>query len=705
MEPVRVLDPGPDTAGARWGPVTFAGPGHVEALRGPRGPRRSSQGTGHRVEYAPGLDGVRALAVAAVVAYHLGASWLPGGFLGVDVFFVLSGYLITSLLYTEVLNSADRENGARGRIDLRRFYLRRARRLLPALFAMFAAVTFVCTVAVRDQLPRLRGDVVAALTYCTNWTQIAWNRSYFAQLGRPSLLQHLWSLAVEEQFYLLWPLVLLACVATRRRSAALVTTLALTVLSTVRMALLYSPSTDPARVYYGTDTHLSPMLVGAAVAVVVVQRRRVGIATGGRGLHRLDVAAFAGFVALAVAVGALGYESGFLYRGGYLLIAAAAAALVVGAGTNGTVTARALSVRPLLWLGTRSYAVYLWHWPILQLTDGRIGLRGTPLVVLQLALTVGAADLSYRHLEQPIRQRGLLAFLRGGNEPRTRGRQGRQGRRLRARTIGSALGTCVVAALLVAPGGASGVEVDHSRNLTVHVAVGAPSLGRAFGRPVRVAFFGDSQGMTLLLNRPAGLASSMALSDATVEGCSVLDGTIHSRVGYTRDLGSGCADWPTLWAQRARRDRPQIAVVEVGAWDVFDDTVGGRTLAFGTPAWDAHYRAQLEKGIGILVGAGAQVALLGVPCYRPIAAGGLPLLPERGDDARTRHVSALLQRAAAADPRRVFYIRPPAQFCSPPIASDTSYRWDGTHFYKPGAALEFRVITPQLLRIPPPPRR
>ena len=183
-------------------------------------------------------------------------------------------------------------------------------------------------------------------------------------------------------------------------------------------------------------------------------------------------------------------------------------------------------------------------------------------------------------------------------------------------------------------------------------------------------------------------------------------GTISSRTGYTRDLTGDCGTWQQQWRTNVARNKPQIAVVEIGAWDVFDVTLDGKKMTFGSPAWNAYFQAQLRKGLHILTGAGAQVAIMGVPCYRPIAAGGLPLLPERGDDARTRHINTLLAAAAAKQPTRVFMVNPPAAFCTNRrIANDTAYRWDGTHYYIPGAALVFQKITPQLLAIPQPPRR
>ncbi len=675
-----------------------------------------------KLSYAPGLDGVRAIAVTAVVIFHLGATWLPGGFLGVDVFFVLSGFLITSILLTEF--------GNRGKIDVKHFYLRRARRLLPALYAMLATIVVVTAITTRGELHRLRGDVVAALTYCTNWTQIVWNRSYFDQLSRPSLMQHLWSLAVEEQFYVVWPLLLVLSILTRRLWATFAMTVALIAASSILMAALYTPGTDPKRVYYGTDTHIAPMLVGALLGIVLVQRRRANRPEAGvAGRTAMDVAAIGGLIGLAWACTAITYYSTGLYRGGYLLISIATLAVVLAATTAGTLTSAVLGWAPFVWIGKRSYAIYLWHWPILMLTRPRVDVswHGPPLIIAQLAVILIASDLSFRYLERPIRQYGFLAFLRGT------GRHSNGDRNLRSAWLSAAsigvVGT-VVLTLATAPAAPTGIEVDTHKTPTVHIVV--PGHGKRhhhkskpggqhstpgkkhhhkpkppppFKRPVRVSFFGDSQGMTLLINKPNGLDNLITTSDSTVEGCGVLLGTITSRVGFTRNLTSDCGNWPALWREHAQLHRPQIAAIELGAWDVFDDTVDGKRLAFGSPEWDAYFEQQLAKAIHLLINEGAQVALIGVPCYRPIAAGGLPLLPERGLDDRTRHVTSLLEQAAQQDPQRVFMIHPPKQFCHGPISTDVNYRWDGTHFYKPGTALMFDVITPQLLKIPQPPKK
>jgi len=208
----------------------------------------------------------------------------------------------------------------------------------------------------------------------------------------------------------------------------------------------------------------------------------------------------------------------------------------------------------------------------------------------------------------------------------------------------------------------------------------------------------------LVINKPAGLGPYLKLTDGTIEGCGILGGTTSSVSGQSRNLSADCGGWQQKWAANAARDRPQIAVVEIGAWEVFDLKLNGAELPFGSPAWDTYFDQQLTSGIRVLTAVGAQVALLSVPCYQPISAGGLRALPERGDTARTSHINTRLQTAAEADPQHVFLIASPHQFCDDPtVVGNTAYRWDGTHFYIPGAALEFKVITPELLAIPQPP--
>ena len=378
-----------------------------------------------QLRHTPGLDGLRALAVAAVVLYHAGVPWLRGGFLGVDVFFVLSGFLITSLLLAEW------RRGRRPRLDLAAFWRRRARRILPALYLLLAAVLGAWLVFLPGRVAVIRGDALAAFGYVANWYFLLGAQPYFETAGRPSPFLHLWSLGVEEQFYLLWPVLFLAAARLRRGAAPAL--LAAAAVAAVWGALLYRGGADPTRVYYGADTHSSGLLIGSALAFVWRPARR--LRRGRRGSPQLrervrrvltgrpfaEVAAAACLAGLVAAFVWLDEDRGFLYQGGLALVAAlSGAALVAVSHPAGSATAAVLESRPVRWLGLRSYGVYLWHWPLLVLT----GFPKSPLAALAvLAATLLLAEASYRLVEMPLRRlgaRGLLERLRLGTPARRR---------------------------------------------------------------------------------------------------------------------------------------------------------------------------------------------------------------------------------------------------------------------------------------------
>ncbi|MGD8192124.1 acyltransferase family protein [Brevibacillus ginsengisoli] len=348
-----------------------------------------------------GLDGLRALAVFAVILYHLNVDWAPGGLLGVGVFFVLSGYLITDILIGQWNRN--------GRIDWKDFWFRRIRRLMPAMLVMLAVVLTWITLFDRSQLASVRGDVLSTLLYVNNWWRIFHEVSYFSSFGPPSPFGHLWSLAVEEQFYLLWPLILVIGLRfSPRRWRLLRLTLVLALVSALEMALLYEPGTDPSRVYYGTDTRAFALLIGAALAMIWPSRKlSVNVAPKARLF--LDFIGSAGLVTIVAMIWLTDQFDSFLYRGGFLLLSVATAVVVATLAHPVSWLGKALGWKPLRWLGVRSYGIYLWHYPVIVLTSPAVNTSGTDIVrsILQVGASVVLAELSWRFIEEPIRNGGL----------------------------------------------------------------------------------------------------------------------------------------------------------------------------------------------------------------------------------------------------------------------------------------------------------
>jgi len=341
------------------------------------------------------------------MGFHEGASELSGGFLGVDIFFVLSGFLITDLLVTRY--------DTLGRLDLRDFWTRRARRLLPALAVMLVVVTAAASVIEPTQEVSLRPALLAAVTYTSNWYQILHHVSYFAafsQLTAPAPLDHLWSLAIEEQFYLLWPLILwfLLFRLNGRRSRVTVILLAAAA-SALVMALQYTPGGDPSGVYYGTDTHASALLIGAALALAYPLASLGSLPAAQT--KRLDAAGVAGLAVLAWAIGHFSGNDPAVYPVGLIVAALAAACLVAAAAGNGVI-AVITSLPPLRWVGVRSYGMYLWHWPVIALAAALAGSGPTSAWtwLIETGVTIALAAASWRFIETPILQNGLRTTIR-----------------------------------------------------------------------------------------------------------------------------------------------------------------------------------------------------------------------------------------------------------------------------------------------------
>ncbi len=380
-------------------PITDRQPWHLD-----RGRRAGEMG------YLPGLDGVRALAVLGVLLYHGDLSWIKGGFLGVDVFFVLSGFLITTLIAEEF--------GRSGRINFGKFYLGRARRLLPALLLMLLVVGLLAAIFYRDSAYAFRQDALASLFYVTNWWYIVADASYFEAIGRPAFLQHLWSLAVEEQFYLIWPAIVFLLLKWRGRRAVFYVALIAAVVSTVWMIVLsirngYPLDNDPSRAYFGSDTHIMGLLLGAALAMVWRPGRLSTRLTAGAKtiIFAIGVAALLGVIWFYLQVGEY---STFLYRGGFFVLSAVVCVLIAAASHPGVPFGAILGAQPMRYLGQRSYGLYLWHWPIFVITRPvlDIPLDGALNFALRMGLTILVAELSYRFVEIPIRRGAIGAFIK-----------------------------------------------------------------------------------------------------------------------------------------------------------------------------------------------------------------------------------------------------------------------------------------------------
>ena len=353
--------------------------------------------------YMPGLDGLRTFAVFAVILYHLNTPYISGGFLGVDVFFVLSGYLITGILL--------REWTAHGTIDLKRFYVARFRRLLPALLLLLSVVMTVVTLVDRALLDTVRQDALASLAYVNNWWYIFHDVSYFESFGKPSPLQNLWSLSIEEQFYAVWPLVLLVGLAFRKRLLQVVGVLI--VASAMWMALRYVPDADPSRVYYGTDTRLFGLLIGSGLAFGWrPDSFKPSMPTMGR--HLLNgIGGVMLLVIVSVMMNVSAYDS-FLYYGGFLLVAVATALLIAAIAHPATLWSRIFGREWLRVIGTRTYGIYLWHYPVIILSTPleQLGTFSLPRALAQVIATLLIAEASYRYIETPIRRNGFRASLR-----------------------------------------------------------------------------------------------------------------------------------------------------------------------------------------------------------------------------------------------------------------------------------------------------
>ncbi len=617
--------------------TTGGGPGTSGSVAG----RRQTSATGDR--RLSGLDGLRALAVLLVLGFHFGVPDLDGGFLGVDVFFVLSGFLITGLL----LGDHDRH----GHVDPPSFWLRRARRLLPALVVVVVAVTIaVRTLEPPGHFSDFRMDALSALFYFSNWWQISSSGHYFAAAAPVSPLVHTWSLAVEEQFYLVWPLVVLVCcrARTRRRRtvAVLCVSAAGAIGSAVDMAVRYRPAGSVTPLYFGTDTHAESVMIGATVAclLTLVQQARGEsgmdpIAHSARGRAVLGLAGVAGAAGLLLLSWRLEGSSSLTYRGGIAIAGLCSAVLVVSvvAVPSGPL-GRVLSLRPAVALGTISYGVYLWHFPVgVFLDHGRTGLGGFPLFAARTATTLLLASASWVLIERPVLEGSFWRSLRAALPT--------------AATVAVAVAVVFGATSgdpPVAAPGLTGGPAQAARWRAVRIASFAGA-----GNRTRVLIVGDSLALTVAVGMaPYAAAYGIDLGGRSHTGCGVALALPLDDHGEVGDPFPNCATWPTWWADDVAQLHPQVVGLVIGFWEVVDRWFRGRWQHLGDPAFDAYEQAQLERAVTVLGSTGAKVALFTAPYFHTgEQPDGTPW--PQDDPARVDRLNAIIGTVAARFPEEV----------------------------------------------------
>jgi peptidoglycan/LPS O-acetylase OafA/YrhL len=551
---------------------------------------------------------VRALAVTAVLLFHGGVYWLSGGFLGVDAFFVLSGFLITSLLLTERART--------GRIRLGAFWLRRVRRLVPALLLVLLFVVAVFTNLLSQlEVTLLRGDSYAAMFYVANWRMIYRGDDYFAQTSAPSPLQHTWSLGIEEQFYLVWPLLVVVVLAFGLRRALVDLCLLGVAVSALLAALLYDPLAVN-RDYFGTDTRAQALLIGCALGagLMAFREKRATVRPGQRILsHRASVALS---VAAVVAIGVVGWlwthatgTGALLYYGGFTAGAVAVAvvlahAVLMPAG----LIARVLAVAPLVWLGRISYGVYLWHWPLFELLNAEhTGLNRGPLLALRLTVTVAVSALSFILLEEPIRT-GRWPWPR-----RPRIRIGAAGVGLGTTAVIGATAAFILVATIVPtrPSVIPIVAVPAAQVVPQSRPTPMNRPGRVPGADPRITFFGDSVSWTVGTYMPE--FPGLRITTQSLPGCGIARLPDIVYIGEPHTNYPECPRWELYWSQGVAVDDPDVAVVLLDRWELMDRRLGADYMHVGEPQYDAYLSVELELGLSIVASRGAYVVLLTAP--------------------------------------------------------------------------------------------
>jgi peptidoglycan/LPS O-acetylase OafA/YrhL len=650
-----------------------------------------------RFHHRPALDALRGLAVLVVVAFHSELGFAKGGYLGVSTFFTLSGFLIATLVLVEHAGS--------GRVDLRVFWRRRFRRLLPAAVVTIAlVVALVAVLGDSAAMHAIGGDAPSSLFYVANWHLVLSRTSYAQLFASPGPLLHMWSLAVEEQFYLVFPLIVALLVGRRRRRnserqrLSLRARLGILAVLTIGMSaiepLVLGFGTD--RTYYGTDTRAAEIAVGILLAVLAFPTA-VGADTG-RSLGQVGRRVLAVVSTLALVTMAAAWvsipETSALWRHGGFVLYAVGSATVVAAGlyTVGPV-GRIGSLKPLCRLGIISYAVYLVHWPVLWFIS--VETHWPPLVRFVVAMTVSVvvAELSLRFLETPIRRTGKVAGVSALAA-------------VPLFAVVAVLGSVVVTHAAPPPviDYAAAADLVNS-DATPPPAQPTPTIGSASVAKAapRVAFFGDSTALMTAAGfkqAAAGDSRVEAVQGKTTLGCGILlADKLKDTQGSVGPQADKCTQWPETWSAVVSANQPDLAVVQSGPWEAYDMQFAGVSgwHHLGDDVADAQARQRLQQVVDILAGHGAHVVFLTTSHVdRRLPGHGPCTCPERLD-----HWNDLLRETAAANPGRATVVDLDAWLQTQGTSEDTRLRADGVHFTEATATeVAQRWLIDQLLAVP-----
>jgi peptidoglycan/LPS O-acetylase OafA/YrhL len=669
--------------------------------------------------YFASLDGLRAVALLAIFAYHLDYAWAGGAYLSVDLFFILSGFLITTLLIAEWRRSET--------IRLGRFWLRRARRLLPALMVVLIVVAIYTRLVVDPWTrPAIRGDGLASFFYIANWRFIAEHQGYFELFQAPSPLRHMWTLAIEEQFYLVWPLVVLGIFKLTRGSLkwlAIASAVGVAI-SVAIMMTVYGPG-DPLRAYYGTDARMHTILMGALLAILLSVWSPS--AAAGKRIASVSIGAF---VVMLVAWNLATGTSPRYYYGGSVLYAALACVVIAGALQAGPLRAL-LGIAPLAWIGRLSYGLYLFHWPIIVwLTPARVGIDGVALDALRVVLTFAAATVSFYLVELPIRERRTPTLPWSRAEPfdTSAGRAKRSRLRwLALPVLGVSLAVVVASAsgATQPPSYMTGVKPPRTNfpwNFGDPLYCGKPQAAemqeatktaRELGRPklagaasgLKVLLLGDSSACSFFPGlKGVGNEVGAKVTQASVFGCGMASGQITTTRGESVTPNSQRCPVMVRDAQvpAIAQVRPDV-VIWMSIWEKSDIVTNGKTLVSGTRGWAREMLRRMDKELARVTKHGAEVVMFTSPPPAPNDLEGTPNDSTRPVDVDSYARLDRIQRKFVARHPEVTLVDLSEHVCpgGPPCPKETNgvrLRPDGRHFTPTAGAIEAHWLMPKLVQ-------